>query len=58
MNDEVVNILANNLANQAIMIAKQQSEINQLKKLLVKANDEVEKKGVKADEHTDSNVDN
>lgn len=56
MSDEVVNILASNIANQAITIAQQQSEINQLKKLLVKANDEIEKKGVIADEHTNSNA--
>lgn len=43
MNDEVVNILAGNIANQAITIAKQQSEINQLKSLLVKANENLEK---------------
>lgn len=56
MNDEVVNILAGNIANQAITIAKQQSEINQLKSLLVKANENLEKnKEVIADEHTNSN---
>ncbi|MCX8721217.1 MULTISPECIES: hypothetical protein [unclassified Lactobacillus] len=59
MSDEVVNILAGNIANQAITIAKQQSEINQLKSLLVKANENLEKnKEVIADEHTNSNARN
>lgn len=53
MSEEVISILAGNIANQAITIAKQQSEINQLKSLLVKANEQLEKKKeVKADEHT------
>lgn len=55
MSEEVISILAGNIANQAITIAKQQSEINQLKSLLVKANEKLEKKKeVKADEHTHS----
>lgn len=59
MNEDVVNILASNIANQAITIAKQQSEINQLKSLLVKANEKLEKKKeVKVNEHTNPNADN
>ena len=55
MNEDVVNILARSIANQAITIAKLQAENNQLKKLLVKANEQLEKKKeVKADEHTHS----
>lgn len=56
MSDEVISILAGNIANQAITIAKLQAENNQLKNLLVKANEQLEKKKekkeVKADEHT------
>lgn len=59
MSEEVISILAGNIANQAITIAKQQSEINQLKSLLVKANEKLEKKKeVKADEHTHSDARN
>lgn len=58
MSDEVINILASNIANQAITIAKLQAENNQIKNLLVRANDELEKKGVKADEHTNINANN
>ncbi|MCO6528993.1 hypothetical protein [Lactobacillus sp.] len=59
MSEEVISILAGNIANQAITIAKQQSEINQLKSLLVKANEQLEKKKeVKADEHTHSDARN
>ena len=59
MSEEVISILAGNIANQAITIAKQQREINQLKSLLVKANEQLEKKKeVKADEHTHSDARN
>lgn len=59
MNEDVVNILAGNIANQAITIAKLQAENNQLKNLLVKANEQLEKKKeVKANEHTNPNADN
>lgn len=57
MSDEVVKILASNIANQAITIAKQQSEISQLKDLLVRANEKLEKKKeVKLNEHTSPNA--
>lgn len=46
MNDEITGILASNIANQAITIAKLQSENNQLKKLLIKTEE------VKDSEHT------
>jgi len=57
MNNEVINILANNLANQAITIAQLKSENNQLKKLLARANDELEsKKEMKNNEPAKSNI--
>lgn len=62
MSDEVISILAGNIANQAITIAKLQAENNQLKNLLVKANEQLEKKKekkeVKSDEHTHSDARN
>lgn len=59
MSEEVISILAGNIANQAITIAKLQAENNQLKNLLVKANEQLEKKKeVKSDEHTHSDARN
>lgn len=60
MNNDVINILAGNLANQAISIAKLKAENNELKKLLAKANDQLnsEKKEMKNNEPAKSNVTN
>ncbi|MBH9986600.1 hypothetical protein [Lactobacillus sp. M0390] len=57
-NDEIINILASNIGNQAITIARLQTENSQLKKLLIDANDQLKKKNkkVKSSEHTESNV--
>lgn len=60
-NDEIINILASNIGNQAITIARLQTENNQLKKLLIDANEQLEKqekKEVKSSEHTQSNITN
>lgn len=58
MNNEVINILASNLANQAISIAKLKAENNQLKKLLAQTNDQLnsEKKEMKNNESAESNA--
>lgn len=58
MNNDVVNILAGNIANQAITIAKLTAENSQLKELLVKANEQLNKKGMKNNEHTKSDITN
>lgn len=60
MNNDVISILANNLANQAISIAKLTAENNELKKLLAKANDQLnsEKKEMENNESAKSNVTN
>jgi len=60
MNNDVINILASNLANQAISIAKLKAENNELKKLLAKANDQLnsEKKEMENNESAKSNVTN
>ncbi len=42
MDNDVINILAGNLANQAITIAQLKSENKQLKKLLIRANEQLE----------------
>ena len=61
-NDGIINILASNIGNQAITIARLQTENSQLKKLLIDANDQLKKKNekvqkkVKSSEHTESNV--
>lgn len=61
-NNEIINILASNIGNQAITIARLQTENNQLKKLLIDANEQLEKqskkeqKKVKSSEHTQSNI--
>lgn len=58
MNNDVINILAGNLANQAISIAKLKAENNQLKKLLAQTNDQLnsEKKEMKNNESAESNA--
>lgn len=58
MNNDVINILASNLANQAISIAKLKTENNELKKLLAKANDQLnsKKKEMKNNESAESNA--
>lgn len=60
MNNDVINILAGNLANQAITIAQLKSENNQLKKLLTRANDQLEgnKKEMSDNEPAKSNIAN
>ena len=61
-NDGIINILASNIGNQAITIARLQTENKQLKKLLIDANEQLEKqskkeqKKVKSSEHTQSNI--
>lgn len=58
MNNDVISILASNLANQAISIAKLKAENNQLKKLLAQTNDQLnsEKKEMKNNESAESNA--
>lgn len=60
MNNDVINILASNLANQAISIAKLKAENNELKKLLAKANDQLNsaKKEMRNNEPAKSNFTN
>lgn len=61
-NDGIINILASNIGNQAITIARLQTENKQLKKLLIDANEQLEKqskkeqKKVKSSEHTQPNI--
>lgn len=61
-NDGIINILASNIGNQAITIARLQTENKQLKKLLIDANEQLEKqskkeqKKVKFSEHTQPNI--
>ena len=61
-NDGIINILASNIGNQAITIARLQTENKQLKKLLIDANEQLEKQSkkeqrkVKSSEHTQPNI--
>ncbi|MCT6888731.1 MAG: hypothetical protein M3Z87_03585 [Lactobacillus sp.] len=61
-NDGIINILASNIGNQAITIARLQTENKQLQKLLIDANEQLEKqskkeqKKVKSSEHTQPNI--